>query len=389
MIETLFDRRPRWLAGDGPESSIVLGSECTVLRNLGDLPFPARCSEDELHAAEERIRAALDGTDLMTTGRYCPLSTFHSRDTRFLAERRLVVLDLMRGAGTSGSRHVQIPQGAYVAEDQSMSVMINRADHLGIRVLASGLQLQEAWARACLVDDTLSTLLDFAFDDRYGYLTSDLSHVGTGLRAVLVLHLPALSMVENKMPDLVELANERHQLLRGVKPVVSVEKEAPGAGHKMHVCEALYGDLYGTFAGPVSEAVGDMYMLSNVSTLGVSEEEILFHVRHVAEDLIEKEKKARRVLREERRPWLEDRVWRAVGLAANARMLGFVESLVLLSSIRLGVSLGLLENHSFAELNRLLLDSQSVHLEIQDGQECDELALSMKRADLFRRQIAG
>ncbi len=424
MVETLLDKAPLWLAGDGPEASVVVASECSLLRNLADFPFPARCSEEERRSIEERMMDVLERVDLLANGQYCPLSTSllagNSSEERLLAERflaerllmerRLVAFYQIQAKGPRGRMRFEAPAGAYVAEDQSMSIMVNGADHMCMRVLASGLQLLEVWARLNLVDDTLAGALDFAFDDRYGYFTSDLGHVGTGLKASVILHLPGLAMV-NKIDEVDQLARERHQILRGLKPTIAFQIEGvarglsqlwPKAGKKRSkggsdarsspeakaVSEALYSDWYGVLYGAVAEAEGDLYLLSNTCTLGISEEETLFHLRHLAGDIIAREEEARQTIQQEDRLRLEDRVARALGLARKARLLEFSEALALLSSIRLGVATGLVEDYSIQHVNELLIASQGFHIRMKTGQDCDELTLGTKRADLFRTRFS-
>ena len=159
MVETLLDKPAEWMAGDGPEADIAVYCECRLVRNLTDYPYPGACTDEEKAAIEERILAELDGLNLMATGRYCSLTELDPCEARFLAERHLIDPKLI---GAQGAR------GVYIADDQSLSITINEGDHLTLRGLASGLQLQELWARLNLLDDTLAGVLDFAFDERRG-----------------------------------------------------------------------------------------------------------------------------------------------------------------------------------------------------------------------------
>jgi protein arginine kinase len=147
-----------------------------------------------------------------------------------------------------------------------------------------------------------------------------------------------------------------------------------------HVLRGLFGN--------VSDAVGDLYQVSNQSTLGRSEEEILYHLRHMALDILREERAAREVIMEEGSRSLEDRVWRAQGIAHQVRLLEFGEAMGLLSSLRLGLSTGMLERYSLRQLNELLVATQKAHIEMKQGQECDDRTLSMERADLFRARLS-
>jgi protein arginine kinase len=423
MVDRLLDRKPAWLAGNGPEAPVVVASECSLLRNLSDFPFPARCSEEERRAVEDRLMGALGSSKLLSSGKYYALSGSLSASQsngkggvenrfaveRLLAERWLVAFYEVRSTGLRSGVRFEAPEGVYVADDQSMSVMVNGADHLCVRVLASGMQVLDVWARLNLVDDTLANALGFAFDDRYGYFTADLGYVGTALKANVILHLPCLTMA-GQIVQVAQMARERRQLLAGLKPAVafrlrtpakaaSVQQGRPGqekppASRKSVpvktevTSEALYSDWYGRMHGAAAEAEGDLYALCNTATLGLSEEEILFHLRQTAAEIVAREQQARETLQQENGLRLDDRVARAMGLARTARLLEFREALALLSSIRLGVTAGMIKDYSVQQLNNLLLESQSFHVRMKTGEDTDELTLGAKRAELFRARFS-
>jgi protein arginine kinase len=347
MVETLLDKPVHWLNGDGPEAIAVLCSRGVLRRNLSDLPFPHRCSEDEKRTAEERVLQALDQAGLMSEGTYVSLLEVEAREARFLAERNLVTPSLIRASG---------PRGVYLSEDQGLSVMINECDHLRIHALDSGYQLNEVWNRLNRIDEALAEGLDYAFDEHTGYLTSALDDLGTALRASAVLHLPSLNSGQ-QIPLLSQQASEEH-----------------------HRIEPVFGD-----GGTVW---GDFFALSNRATLGLSEEEVIYHVRAKAKDLIEKEQAACATLREESPHGIHDRIGRALGLARGAHLLSFDEAVEILSSLRLGAALGLPQAVSIQTLNEVLLAAQPAHLEMRLGRNCDDLTLNVERADLFRARFA-
>lgn len=415
MNEALLDNTPLWLSGDGPEAPVVVASLCSLMRNLVDFPFPARCSEGDLQSVEACVAGVLERTRLLDTGEYCSLCGWAQEErARLLGERQLVTFQQVKRQASApkqasagpktiwnrspaGTTRVEGPRGVYVADDQSMSIMVNGPDHLCGRALTSGLQIEEAWARLNLVDDTLAGVLKFAFDERYGYLTSNLAHLGSGLKGGVILHLPALTMTD-RMDQVVDLAKQRRQNLHGLRPTLASRmwprendaSQGSGEGTSLVglVSEALYTDLAGTLFGSVEQAEGDLYLISNISTLGLSEEEIVFHLRHLAEEIVAMERKAREDLESKDRVHLEDRVDRALGLARQVRVLEFSESLALLSSIRLGVAAGLVTSCTIRGLNELLIASQDVHVKMNVGRDCDELTLNTKRADLFRARFS-
>jgi protein arginine kinase len=348
MLFTLVDKFALWLGGDGPEADVVVSTHGVLARNLSDLPFPDACTDEEKRTVEERVLNALEEVELLAGGQYLPLVDLDEREIQFLVEGHLVTQDLAAGKGA---------RGVYVNEDQSVSVMVNEADHIHIQVTAAGLQLSEAWERLSALDDLFSTRLDFAYHDRYGYLTADLARVGSGLKMTPEFHLPALGATQRIMA----LAQ--------------------------HVCDdgnlAFEGRL-----GPLHEGIGDLYALYNRMTLGRSEEELVYELRETASRVVAMEKSARDELLQEGPRGLEDRVGRALGMARAARLLDLGEAVELLSSLRLGIELGLLEGYSLQLINELLVASRPAHIELKKGRACDEVTLSVERADLFRARFA-
>jgi protein arginine kinase len=382
LLETLLEREPAWLQAAAPESAIAPLCQCSLSRNLADFSFPGQCNEEEKRRIEERVTDVFDNLGLLAHGHYYSLPELTSSEARFLAERRLITFDVMADHG---------PRGVYVSEDQTLSIMVNGMDHLCIRTILPGNQLQEAWAQLNLMDDTLSGLLDFAFDDRLGYLTAGLAGVGTGLKAGILLHLPGLSLM-GALVHQVELAEKQQLRLCGIKAGAGdmARKMAPKPGPSSDALEqALFTDVDGALCGAPGEALGDLFLLVNHSTLGISEEEIVFRARHQASEIATAELSARTGLAKESPSALDDRVFRALGAAGGARLMEFTEGIRLLSSLRLGVERGLIAKHTLQEMNELLLFSQGAHLEISRGQDCDALALSIERAGLFRRIMSG
>ncbi len=358
MLETLMQQDADWLSGEGPDSDVALYSQCELFRNLADYPYPGECTEDEQRAIEERVHGVLESLNFLSTGRYWSFNELDERERRFLVERRLVSAELLSGEGT---------HGVYIADDQSFSLSINDKNHLHLCGLASGLSLQDMWARVSLVDDTLAGALDYAFSDRLGFLTSSLGQVGTGLHASVILHLPGLHLAK-RISAAVSSADEKRHTLEGVS--------APKA------------TMPGEFHRPNGSTLGDLYSLKNRSTLGRSEEETFFHLKHLAAELIKMEREARVEIISSAPLQIEDRVGRALGLARGARLLAFHEASSVLSSLRLGVSSGLVDQYSLHQINELLVASQNAHIEMKSGHACDEFTLNAERADLFRSHFA-
>jgi protein arginine kinase len=253
--------------------------------------------------------------------------------------------------------------------------------------------MYDIWMRLNQIDDALASQLNLAYSKQYGFLTSALNQCGTGVRATALACLPCLTM-EGKVGTLAQYMRQRKHALRGVRPgmsrIAQHKKVAAGvqrdAGHTM---EGLYRDLADAVVTDVSEAAGDLYLLSHTTTMGPSEPEMAFCLRHVLKEIIGRERAARETLRETAAPRLDDRVMRALGLAQNARLLGYAEGLELLSSLRLGHASGLLRGFTYSDLNCLMTTTQSTHIEKQLGGDADDLALNQARAAMFRAQFTG
>lgn len=387
MLDSLVAKIP-WISGKAPEPGVAVFSQCSLIRNLAGFPFPGTSSEDEERAVEERVLNVLDGLEMFSSGQYYSLSNIDPREAYLLAERRLAPFDLLNG---------RLHAGVYVSDDQGLSVAVNGANHICLTAIGAGLQIQELYNRINLLDDTLAGMLDYAFDERFGFLTRSISHVGTGLKSSVMLHLPALVM-ENGLAGVMQTLRQRRQILCGQKSTL-----APGSGrepnplepdkrvalvhHQPSLAEALYYDLSGLLYGDINDTQGDLFLLANQNTLGISEEETVFHLRHTATEIIGQENDARKKLLNGEHRRLDDRVARALGVARSARLLGFSEGLNLLSSIRLGVDTGLLKGYSLSRLTELIFGSQSAHLKIKADHESNEWTLSIQRADLFRSRF--
>jgi protein arginine kinase len=236
--------------------------------------------------------------------------------------------------------------------------MVNEEDHLRIQVLRSGLQLHEAWEQINRVDDTLESKLDFAFSPRFGYLSACPTNVGTGIRVSVMLHLPAL-----------KLTGEIEKVFRAAKDL------------KLAV-RGLYGE--GT------EATGDFYQISNQSTLGRTEEEIIEEFgRIVIPKIIDYEHHARKTLVSDKVVALDDKVSRALGLLRTARLMATDETLLLLSHLRMGVHMGRVKDVELATINELFLLTQPAHLQKIQGKKLEGDVRRAARADYIRSRLNG
>jgi len=348
VIAVLLQKPLPWLTQDAPETDVVLQTRVSVSRNLADFPFPARCSAEEKKRVENRVLNAVAEKNGFPKDGYCCFQRLSVTERQFLVERELAVEPLLHNDGA---------RGVLVSGDQSTALVINGPDHVHIRTLTAGLQPQPAWTRVNKLDDLLRSSLDYAFREPLGFLTASLWLVGTGLRAEAVLHLPALTLE---------------------KSILTLEHDLRRRGH---VLDGVFGSI--------RNAPGEFYRLMNGITLGKTEDELLLAFSQTVRDVVFRERTAREKLLAEARLSLEDRVGRAVGLAGGVRLLDFEEALGLLSSIRLGVSSGLLDKCTLETCNTLLMQIKPAHIDVGFGSASDELTRNKKRAELFRAHFTS
>ncbi|MUT68154.1 protein arginine kinase [Paenibacillus sp. NEAU-GSW1] len=337
-----------WMKGDGPESDIVISSRIRIARNLRQQPFPMLATNEQLIKVMEQLTEVESSGKLDPAGKFetIRLSELSELDRRVLVEKHLISPNL---ANESRS-------GAVILSDnESVSIMINEEDHLRIQCLYPGFQVMEAWTLANRIDDIFEAETDYAFDERKGYLTSCPTNVGTGIRASVMMHLPALVLTQ--------------QINRILSAVTQVGLAVRG----------LYGEG--------SEALGNLFQISNQITLGQSEAEIIENLHGVARQIIEHEKAARTRLLSESKLRIEDRVKRSYGILSYASIMDSKESAQRLSDVRLGVDLGLLEDVSPQVMNELIVMTQPGFLQQAFNEKMSAEQRDCRRAELIRKQL--
>lgn len=387
LVDTFRQQAPAWTTVNPDDSSAAIFSQLSLCRNLADLPFPDRCTIDELETVIERVHGAIENLNLLAKGSWYPLDELTPLERQFLMERRLLDQEFITSEG---------PRGVYVAEDQNSSIMVNGIEHITMRSIVPGLDLNAAWSQLTALDDTLAATLDFAFDETLGFLTSKMDAVGTGLKAVVFLHLPTLNLGDSLTRHATGLL-DHGVLMNGVN--AGTEQGTPmkvqdlGYGPQEELLlehsneQSLVCNASGGIAAAIQDALGDLFVLRNQRSLGVSEEELLFQVRNGAESLIQDELAARTQQEAEGQRSIEDRIGRALGVARGAKLISFSEGLSLISSLRLGVETGRLTNIAIADVNQLLLMTQGAHLALGHGEACDAWTLTSDRADCFQKHL--
>jgi protein arginine kinase len=336
-----------WLSGRGADADIVISSRVRLARNVRGHRFLIQAGEDEKAEVEQELRAVLARVDFGEEMVYIPLQKAGAIDAEVLVERHLISRELARADG---------PRAVCCSPGESTSIMVCEEDHLRMQVLRSGFQLDGAWEAADRLDDLVAKHAEYAFSSRYGYLTCCPTNVGTGLRASVMMHLPALVYTKH------------------------IEKVF-GAGGKMGLAvRGLYGE--GT------QAEGDFFQISNQVCLGVSETDVLEKLSRIVPSFVDYERKVRDQLARTDRAALEDKVWRAYATLRSARTITSTETLELLSAIRLGVNLGLLPKPLTIEtVNELFVSSQPAHLQKLGGGPLEPKQRDIARASLLRKRL--
>ena len=337
-----------WLEPGGPHDDIVLSTRVRLARNVAGRPFLNRLKADERQDLEAYLKKAI--LTALKPDRYAwfQLEDLPEIDRQCLVERHLISRELAAGEGQ---------RGVAIAPDQRIAIMANEEDHLRLQVYSAGLQLQEAWREADAIDDRIEQHVAYTFSPHLGYLTACPTNVGTGLRASVMLHLPALVLTKQ------------------------IEKVFNAVARLRLAVRGLYGE--GT------QATGDIYQISNQASLGRTEHDILETLGAVIPQIIAYEKQARDVLAGESPAALDDRVFRSWALLTHARTMCSEETLTLLSAVRLGVHLGRLKDVDMGAVNELFLMTRRGHIQKMRGAELGEAERDVARADYIRKRLGA
>lgn len=351
-IEKLLDDPLHfWMSGGGPHGDIALSSRIRLARNLVGMPFPNRADLDQLAAVVDQMRKSVNTLSNADGHSY----SFIVLDQLSPLERAVLV-----------EKHIISPNHSQQAEnralmirdDAGVSIMVNEEDHLRIQCLTPGLDLAAAEALANRIDDALEAKNNFAFNENLGYLTACPTNLGTGLRASTMLHLPALVLTQ-QINRLVAAATQLGMTVRG-----------------------LYGE--GT------EAIGNIFQVSNQLTLGYNEQEIVDNLQGVVIQIIDQERAARQALLENSRDAITDRVWRSYGVLRYARSISGNEALAMLSEVRLGVDLKIIDDTRPEIFNELLVRTRPNFLQKMAGErELDSSSRDRLRAQIIRDKLQG
>ncbi|MCE7793831.1 protein arginine kinase [Salipaludibacillus sp. CUR1] len=337
-----------WMKNEGPEADIVISSRIRLARNLQDVTYPLLADKEQLEEIVGKVEDKFAGHSHRRFGQLelLKMNNLKTNEKRVLVEKHLISPNLATDSKAGA---------VLLSEDESLSVMVNEEDHLRIQCLLSGFQLDEGLKYANDMDDWMEEKLDFAFDEKRGYLTTCPTNVGTGLRSSVMMHLPALVLTKN-LNRILPAINQLGLVVRGI-----------------------YGEG--------SEARGNLFQVSNQTTLGKSEKDIVEDLRNVVTQLIQQERAARETLLEQSQNKLEDRIYRSYGILAYSRRMESKEAMQRLSDVRLGIDMGLIKNVNGKILNELMILTQPGFLQQYAGEKLNSEQRDERRAAVIRERF--
>lgn len=329
-----------WYFENGPESDVVVSTRIRFARNLKGYKFPSVADENEL----KRVLENFKGNEIVNGLQYIKLEDLDELMRMSLVEKHIISRDMLK----------QKDAAVLLNTSEDVCIMLNEEDHIRIQVLKPGLELENAINDAEKIDDEISEKLEYAYSDLYGFLTTCPTNLGTGLRASVMLHLPALRMTR-QIGKVIDVINKVNINVRGV-----------------------YGE--GT------DAIGDMYQVSNKVSLGLTNLEIINNVKSVVKKLIEQERNAREYLKAKGIEF-EDKIYRDFGTLSCAKKLTYAESEKLISMVKLGISMGIITEIDARKINEINVISKNATLRKCIKEQINTNELDAKRAELIQKII--
>ena len=347
-IAPLFEMQPEPGDAAATKCAIVLTTRVRLARNLAGRPFPGWAKEAQRSDMLSEGVAAVASLPAMKKGLSLTIDELSDLEKQILVERHLISREL--STAKKGS-------GVVISRDQGTAVMINEEDYLRIQVVRAGFQLKKVWNTINTLDSELEGKLNYAFSPTLGYLTACPTNVGTGMRASAMMHLPAL-VISNQMEKVVRAVNQLGMAVRG-----------------------LFGEG--------SDASGSIFQISNQTTLGETEDEIIKRLSSVLNTIIEHERNARAKLMETDANKLFDKIGRAFGILQNGRMLTSAEVMNLLSLIRLGIDLNVFPEARRFVIDRLFIEAQPGHIQYAAQGATESAERDLFRARFLRSEFAN
>lgn len=336
-----------WMREEGNDNDIVLSSRIRLARNFANVIYPTLGNTAELAKVNQFMKQEYSKHSFHSYKdfQFISIQELSAIEKRILVEKHLISPNLEK-----------FPESAaLISDNEQVSIMINEEDHLRIQLYFPGYQLTEALENAFELDDWIEEKVSYAFDEKCGYLTSCPTNVGTGMRASVMMHLPALVLTK-QISRMIPVINRLGLVVRGI-----------------------YGEG--------SESLGNIYQISNQITLGKSENDIVLDLQSIVKQLVEQERLAREYIVKNLGLSLEDRIFRSYGILQHSRIIDSKEAAKCISSVRLGIDLGIIENISKNILNELMVLTQPGFLQHYANKSLTARERDVFRASLIRERI--
>lgn len=345
-FNTLLKHPADWMTGKGADNAVVLTSRIRLARNLAGVPFPGWAKKSQRQEVLEALAPKVEAMSPMKDGFSKSLGELSSVQKQVMVERHLISREhAARGEGS----------GAVIERRQSIAVMINEEDHLRMQSIRPGLELLAAFEAINEFDDAMAEEVEYAFDPRLGYLTTCPTNLGTGMRASAMLHLPAL-VISDQIGQVLQAVGKIGLAVRGI-------------------------------FGEGTESLGNLFQISNQSTLGESEATILRRLERVIAQVAKHERNARAKLTEDDPDMVCDKIGRAYGVLRHAWLIDSKEALNHLSLLRFGGDLGVFPENTVALCDELLMDIQPAHLQLHSGKKLSPEERDAIRAEIIRSRL--
>lgn len=334
-----------WYLSKGPDWDVVLSSRVRLARDLEGYSFPHRMVDDDKKASCDRIVEAIGAINSKTEDKFVTLSMdlLPEADRQALVEKHLISDDLAKGGPG---------KSVCISKDESVSILVNEEDHIRIQVMEAGFSLKNAYRRAEAIAVSLEKSLPVAYSEKYGFLTACPTNTGTGMRASVMVHLPALTN-SGRMKSLIDGLTQAGFAVRG-------------------------------YLGEHSQADGNIYQLSNQITLGISEADILLGFERMVQEVLELERKLRREIYDGNPMKVKDRVYRSYGELLYARLMTDVEAMKRISDLRLGIALGIFPEQDEEDMAMISAAIGPASVQKESGEMLSPRQQEMNRAEKIR-----
>lgn len=337
-----------WLEGEGKEKDIVLSSRIRLARNIESIKFPHLMTIPEAKKVIKIVEDAIINNNISPENKFelYEIEKLSPLERSIFVEKHIISPSLLEKPNLSAF---------LLSKDDRVTIMVNEEDHIRIQVLLPGFNIEEGWKIGSETDDLLESNLKYAFDESFGYMTCCPTNVGTGLRASVMVHLPGLV-----------LTGHINQVLQAVSKIGLTVR-------------GLYGEG--------SSALGNLFQISNQTTLGESEEDIIQKLRSIVLQIITKERYAMLSLLNNRKVEIEDKVFRSLGILQNSRIISSKESMELLSNVRMGINMGMIKSVELNTISNLMIETQPASIQKQSEHELTVAERDIKRSEIIRDKI--